>query len=115
MSGKRDKDMFDLYVEGIPTPTLCPADVVILDNLPVHCSTTAADILKEIGAWFPFLPKYSPNLNPIEMTFSKRKAPGRKVAARTYDGLWQTVENICGLFTPEECCNFFLAAGYETN
>ena len=107
--------MFDLYVEGIPNPTLRPADVVILDNLPAHRSTTAADILKKIGAWFAFLPKYGPDLNPIEMTFSKLKASGRKVAAITYDELWKTVESICGLFTPEECCNFFLAAGYETN
>ncbi len=75
----------------------------------------AADILREIGAWFLFLPRYSPDLNPIEMAFSKLKALIRKVAARTYDDLWRTVGNICSLFTPEECYNFFIAAGYETN
>lgn len=115
ISGPMDKEMFDLYVEGILAPTLRPGDVVILDNLPVHRSTVAAKILKEIGAWFLFLPKYSPDLNPIEMAFSKLKALIRKVAARTYDELWRAVGNICSLFSPEECYNFFVAAGYETN
>lgn len=64
INGAMDKDMFDLYVEGILAPTLRPGDVVILDNLPVHRSTAAADILREVGAWFLFLPKYSPDLNP---------------------------------------------------
>ena len=80
-----DKEMFDLYVEGILAPTLRPGDVVIRDNLPAHRSNVAASILKEIGAWFLFLPKYSPDLNPIEMAFSKLKALIRKVAARTYE------------------------------
>jgi transposase len=115
INGAMDKDMFDLYVEGILAPTLRPGDVVILDNLPGHRSTAAADILREIGAWFLFLPKYSPDLNPIEMVFSKLKALIRKVAARTYEDLWRAVGNVCGLFTPEECYNFFKAAGYETN
>ena len=115
VNGPMDKDMFDLYVERILAPTLRPRDVVVLNNLPVHKSSVAANILKEIGAWFLFLPKYSPDLNPIEMAFSKLKALIRKVAARSYDELWQAVGNICTLFSPEVCYNFFVAAGYETN
>ena len=82
-----DKEMFDLYVEGILAPTLRPGDVVILDNLTAHRSTVAASNLKDISAWFLFLPKYSPDLNLIEMAFSKLKAPIRKIADRTYDDL----------------------------
>ena len=115
IGGPMDKEMFDLYVEGILAPTLRPGDVVVLNNLPVHRSTIAANILKEIGAWFLFLPKYSPDLNPIEMAFSKLKALSRKVAAKTYDELWQTVRNVCSPFTPDEYYNFFKAAGYKTN
>ena len=113
--GPMDKEMFDLYVEGILAPTLRPGDVVLRDNLPAHRSNVAARILKEIGAWFLFLPKYSPDLNPIEMAFSKRNALIRKVAARTYDELWRAVGNVCSLFTPNECYNFFAVAGCETN
>lgn len=115
INGPMDKDMFDLYVEGILAPALRSGDVVILDNLPAHKSTAARETLKAIGAWFLFLPKYSPDLNPIEMAFSKLKALIRKAAARTYDELWQAVGNVCKIFTDEECYNFFVAAGYETN
>ena len=58
---------------------------------------------------------YSPDLNPIEMAFSKLKALIRKAAARTYDDLWQAVGRVCDLFSEEECYNFFKAAGYEAN
>ena len=66
------------------------------------------------GAWFLFLPPYSPDLNPIEMAFAKLKALIRKAAARTCDQLWKAVGQVCDLFTEEECYNFFKAAGYET-
>ncbi len=103
--------MFDLYVEDILAPTLRPGELVILDNLSAHKSTAAKEILREIGAWFLFLPNYSPDLNPIEMAFFKLKTLIRKAAARTYDELWQTAGSICHLFTDEECYNFFVAAG----
>ncbi len=114
INGPMDKDMFDLYVDSILAPVLRSGDVVILDNLPAHKSAAARETLKAIGAWFLFLPKYSPDLNPIEMAFSKLKALIRKAAARTYDELWQIVGNVCKIFTDEECYNFFVAAGYET-
>ena len=90
-------------------------DVVILDNLSSHKNPSAARTLREIGAWFLFLPPYSPDLNPIEMAFSKLKALIRKAAARTYEDLWQAVGRVCDLFSDEECYNFFRAAGYEAN
>ena len=68
-----------------------------------------------VGAWFLFLPPYSPDLNPIEMAFAKLKALIRRAAARTYDELWQAVGHVCNIFTDEEYYNFFKAAGYETD
>lgn len=105
--------MFELYVETQLAPALRAGDVVILDNLSSHKSPNAVRTLREIGAWFLFLPPYSPDLNPIEMAFSKLKALIRKAAARTYDQLWQAVGHVCDLFTDEECYNFFKAAGYK--
>lgn len=110
-----NSEMFDLYVETQLAPTLRPGNVVILDNLSSHKSPGAARALSDVGAWFLFLPAYSPDLNPIEMAFSKLKALIRKVAARTYDQLWQAVGHICDLFSDEECYNFFKAAGYGTD
>ncbi|MCX7349399.1 MAG: transposase, partial [Alphaproteobacteria bacterium] len=61
------------------------------------------------------LPPYSPDLNPIEMAFAKLKAHLRSAAARTIDALWRAIGNICALFSPEECSNYFEAAGYGFN
>lgn len=108
-----NKQAFETYVETQLAPTLNKGDVVILDNLACHKSPKAAQILKNVGAWFLFLPPYSPDLNPIEMAFAKLKAHLRKACARTFDQLWKTIGTICDMFTPTECRNFFKAAGYE--
>lgn len=89
VNGAMDGEAFAAYIETQLAPTLQPGDVVILDNLNTHKSERAADALAARGAWFLFLPKYSPDLNPIEMAFSNLKAHLRKAAARTYDALWQ--------------------------
>jgi transposase len=104
--------IFDTYVETQLAPQVRSGDVVILDNLAAHKSQKAEAILRSRGAWFLFLPPYSPDLNPIEMAFSKLKAHLRKTAARTIDDLWKAIGDICTLFTPEECSNYFQAAGY---
>jgi len=106
---------FDTYVETQLAPTLQKGDVVILDNLAVHKSAKADACLKEKGAWFLFLPPYSPDLNPIEMAFAKLKAHLRKAGARTFDALWRAIGDICALFTPNECWNFLTEAGYAYN
>ena len=106
------KEIFEIYVETQLAPTLDPGDVVILDNLPSHKSEKARQVLKQRGAWFLFLPSYSPDLNPIEMAFSKLKANLRRIGARTIDDLWRAVGSICDLYSPEECRNYFTAAGY---
>ena len=103
--------IFDPYVETQLARQLGQGDVVILDNLAVHKSEKAETILRAKGAWFLFLPPYSPDFNPIKMAFSKLKAHLRKIKARTIDELWKTIGNICKLFTPEECSNYFNAAG----
>jgi transposase len=114
IDGPINRELFDLYIETQLAPTLHKGDVVILDNLATHRSPKAAAILKDIGAWFLFLPPYSPDLNPIEMAFAKLKTLIRKAAARTYDQLRKEVVQVCDLFREEECYNFFKAAGYQT-
>ena len=108
-------EMFALYIETQLGPTLREGDVVILDNLSSHKTPAAVASLRAVGAWFLFLPPYSPDLNPIEMAFSKLKTLIRKAAARTYDQLWDAVGQVCDLFSDEECYNYFKAAGYEVN
>lgn len=108
-----NREIFDVYVETQLAPALQPGDVVILDNLPAHKSPTAKAILRKHGAHLLFLPPYSPDLNPIEMAFAKLKAHLRKRAARTIDRLWRDIGQICDLYPPIECANYFIAAGYD--
>ncbi|MBN8899773.1 MAG: transposase, partial [Rhodospirillales bacterium] len=56
---------------------------------------------------------YSPEFNPIENAFAKLKAMLRKAAERTVEGLWNTIGRIVDAFTPDECANYFTAAGYD--
>ena len=115
IDGPIDRAAFDLYVETQLAPTLNRGDIVILDNLSVHNSANAARMLNQCGAWFLPLPQYSPDLNPIEMAFSKLKACLRKAAARTFDALWRAIGDICTLFQPTECWNFFKAMNYASD
>ena len=108
-----NRKMFEAYIETQLAPALEPGDVVILDNLAAHKSPLAERIIRARGAFILFLPPYSPDLNPIEMAFSKLKAHLRKREARTIQDLWDAIGRICDLYEPEECRNFFKAAGYE--
>ena len=112
IEGAMDGRTFDTYIRTQLAPSLERGDVVILDNLNVHKSPRAAQALAERGAWFLFLPKYSPDLNPIEMAFAKLKTLLRKAKARTYDALWRAVGDICDLFEPQECWNYLKEADY---
>ena len=110
-----NRAIFETYIETQLAPALKSGDVVIMDNLSSHKSQRAETIIRAKGAWLLFLPPYSPDLNPIEMAFSKLKSLLRKAATRTIDDLWKAIGNICTLFTPEECSNYFEAAGYGFN
>ena len=63
----------------------------------------AAKALKDVGCWVLYLPPYSPDLNPIEMAFSKLKARLRRIGARTFDQMFNALAEVCNLFTPQEC------------
>jgi transposase len=71
--------------------------------------------IERAGARLLFLPPYSPDFNPIENAFAKLKALLRKAAERSREGLWQTVGRLVDTFTPDECANYFIAAGYNPN
>jgi transposase len=115
ITGAINRTLFETYVETQLAPTLRPGDVVILDNLSSHKSEKAKAILKQRGAWFLFLPPYSPDLNPIEMAFAKLKAHLRRIGARTIEELWKAVGSICDLYTPDECWNYLKHAGYASD
>jgi len=113
LDGSMTGECFVAYVEQILAPTLQAGDIVILDNLPAHKASGVREAIEAAGARMFFLPPYSPDFNPIENAFAKLKSLLRKAAARTVPELWDAIRDALPRFTPEECANYFTAAGYE--
>lgn len=105
-------DRFLFYVEKVLVPTLRPGDIVIMDNLASHKRSAVRRAIRAVGARLLFLPKYSPDLNPIEKAFAKIKHHLRKAVARTCEAVLAAIGNILDIFTPQECTNFFTSSGY---
>jgi len=113
LDGPIDGTWFLAYVEQLLCPTLQPGDIVIFDNLGSHRSDKVRLAIETRGASLLYLPKYSPELNPIENAFAKLKAGLRKAAERTTDALWARIGTIVDTYTATECANYFRAAGYD--
>lgn len=114
IKGAMDGPAFTAYVEKVLVPELKPGTVVVLDNLATHRNKDAEAALRAHGCWFLYLPPYSPDLNPIEQAFSKLKAHLRRIGARTFSGLFNAIGEVYNLFSPQECWNYFQAAGYAS-
>jgi transposase len=112
LEGPIDGDSFRLYVERVLLPTLRPGDIVVMDNLGSHRGKIVRQLIRSAGAKLFFLPKYSPDLNPIEQVFAKLKHFLRKAAARTAEAVCLAIGEVLQLFTPEECLNYLVNAGY---
>ena len=104
---------FLAYVDQVLVPTLEPGDIVVMDNLAAHRSAAVREAIRRAGAELRFLPPDSPDLNPIEMAFSKFKADLKRRAARTVTELWEAIGQATDIFSPVECQNYFAAAGYD--
>jgi transposase len=113
LEGPINGDNFRLYVEKVLLPTLRPGDLVIMDNLGSHKGKAVRHLIRSAGAKVFFLPKYSPDLNPIEQVFAKLKHFLRKAAARTVETVCAAIGEILRAFTPEECANYFANSGYR--
>jgi transposase len=113
LDGPINGEWFKAYVENVLVPTLSPGDMVLIDNLGSHKSPKIRKTIEATGAELHFLPRYSPDLNPIEMVFSKLKTLLRKASERTVEALWNRIGELLSHFSPHECQNYFQAAGYE--
>ena len=111
-NGPINGERFRAYIEQFLVPTLKPGDVVILDNLGSHKGKAVRAAIRAAGAHLLFLPKYSPDLNPIEQVFAKLKTLIRKVGARTYDALCEAAAETLKAYSPNECAAYIKNAGY---
>ncbi|WP_445291806.1 IS630 family transposase [Bradyrhizobium sp. DOA9] len=114
IEGPIDGASFRAYVEKVLLPVLRPGDIVVLDNLGSHRSKAVRQLIRSVGAKLFFLPKYSPDLNPIEQVFAKLKHLLRKAAARTVEAVCTAIGHALDAFTSEECANYLKNSGYRT-
>ena len=115
VDGPMDGEVFLTYLREVLGPELRPGDLVICDNLASHKVKGVQEAIVACGAELRYLPAYSPDLNPIEMAFSKLKALLRQTAARTWDQLLEATAQALNTFSPQQCLNFLQHAQYATN
>lgn len=112
VDGAVNGDVFTAFVEQVLAPTLQPGEIVILDNLSAHQVAGVREGIEAVGASVVYLPPYSPDLNPIELAFSKLKQLMRSAKHRLVDTLWKDTQRMLNAITPNDATNFFRHCGY---
>jgi transposase len=113
LDGPMNGELFRTYVEKVLVPTLAPDELVVMDNLGSHKGKAVRRAIRQAGAKLFLLPKYSPDLNPIEQVFAKLKHMLRKAAARTKEAVCETIGTLLKTYSPQECSNYLKNAGYD--
>jgi transposase len=114
LDGPINAASFTAWVEQFLVPTLKPGDIVVMDNLGSHKGQAVRKAIRAAGARLLFLPPYSPDLNPIEQVFAKLKTLLRKAAERSVEAVWRRIGTLLDRFSPDECSNYFINAGYAS-
>lgn len=112
LDGPINAECFQIYVETVLVPTLKSRDIVIMDNLGSHKTKAVRRAIRAAGATLLFLPKYSPDLNPIEQLFAKLKHCLRNAAERTHDTVCNAIAQILDSISATECANYLANSGY---
>jgi len=106
--------VFTGFIESFLVPILRPGDIVVMDNLSSHKAICVAEAIEAVGAEVWYLPPYSPDLNPIELMWSKVKNLLRGMAARTKRTLITAIGKTLNAVTPEDAAGWFAHDGYGT-
>ena len=114
LEGPTDTESFRTYVQTVLVPTLRPGDIIVMDNLSPHKSDPTLALITQAGAQVLFLPAYSPDLNPIEMMWSKVKNWLRGIEARTHAELIVAIGQALSRVTPQDAINWFVHCGYSS-
>jgi transposase len=112
LEGPINGERFRVYVEQVLVPTLKPDDLVVMDNLGSHKGPAVRRAIRQAGAKLFLLPKYSPDLNPIEQVFAKLKHLIRAAEPRDVEATWRKVGELLDFFSNQECANYLKNSGY---
>jgi transposase len=113
IEGATDTEVFRAYVSDVLVPALRPGDLVVMDNLTPHKNESTIALIEAAGAKAVFLPPYSPDLNPIEMMWSKVKAFLRAAEARTHEDLLTALASALNSVSASDARNWFAHCGYN--
>jgi transposase len=102
---------FEAYIEHILAPSLQAGQIVVMDNLQVHKGARVRQLIESKGCQLLFLPAYSPDLSPIEETFSKLKAFLRRAGARTHEALLEAISQALLTVTSKDAHGWFRHCG----
>jgi transposase len=114
VEGATTSAVFEAYVQWGLSPTLCPGQVVVMDNLTAHKGERVRELIEGRGCELLYLPPYSADLNPIEEAFSKIKAFIRKAEARSRGALIEAMGAAILAVTARDARGFFEHCGYAT-
>jgi transposase len=107
IEGAMTGEVFRTYVEHCLVPTLRRNEIVVMDNLKADKVAGIEEAIEKVGASVRYLPKYSPDLNPIELLYSKFKRYLRKTAERTVAGLRRAIRRFGPQIGARECARYF--------
>jgi transposase len=113
IKGATNTAVFHAYVREVLIPSLRPGDIVVMDNLGAHKNELTLALIEQVGAEVRFLPAYSPDLNPIEMMWSKVKALLRKTQARNPSDMLAAIASALSSVTAQDSLGWFTACGYN--
>ena len=112
IEGATDAEVFLAFVNEVLGPTLRKGDLVVMDNLGAHRGRAVREAIESFGAVAVFLPPYSPDLNPIELAWSKIKAFLKTARARTRDALETALAMAIEIVTKEDSVGWFRHCGF---
>ncbi len=111
--GALDGAIFVQWMRDRLLPTLAPGTTIVLDNLSVHRTAAARAVIAAAGCQLRFLPAYSPDFNPIELTFAKLKTHLRGVASRAYEPLLTAIGEGFDRITATDAVAWYRHCGYR--
>jgi transposase len=113
VEGATDEEVFAAFIQRVLARKLRPGDIVILDNVGAHRTQHVRTVIEATGASVLYLPPYSPDLNPIELCWSKLKAFLREFAARTREALDEAIRRAMDLIDTHDAAAWFRHCGYQ--
>ena len=112
VEGATDGEVFETFLERVLLRKLKPGDIVVLDNVGAHKTADVRRLIRAASARVLFLPPYSPDLNPIELCWSKLKTLLREFGARTREALDDAIRRAMDLIDGADAAAWFAHCGY---